>query len=164
MFYVFDIIPFCAENSQKINNPASGRDRIVEDMELTLAPLRGAAGFAQTRLLAFLAARIAGEPAFGLQDAAQVLVQREQGAGDAVADRRGLSLFAASIDLDREIIRSFKSGSLQRFEDDHLVCRGREILGQGNAIDGNVAFAAFKDADAGGSSLALAHGLGVATA
>ena len=54
--------------------------------ESALAELRGAAGGLEAVLLALLHSGVAGEEAGGLEGGAVVLIDDDQGAGDAVAD------------------------------------------------------------------------------
>ena len=68
-----------------------------------LAELRSAAGSLQAVLLTFLHTRIAGQEAGLLQGGAQLGVELQQGAGQAVADSASLAGTATADDVDDNV-------------------------------------------------------------
>src|SRR4051812_24424416 len=76
---------------------AEKRTHAATNGRLALGELRCAAGALQSRLLAFLDARVATQESGALQVAACVGVQKEERAADAVAHRVALGCAAATL-------------------------------------------------------------------
>src|SRR5918912_3769156 len=86
-------------------------------------------------LLAFFDARVARDEPRMLQGRAQVGVEFDERARDAVADRAGLACWPASIHVDENVKLVRRLGQLQRLADNHAQRLVRKILLEGFAID-----------------------------
>src|SRR5450631_2518246 len=86
-----------------------------------LRELRAAARLAPTDLLALDLARIAGDEPGRAQWLAQVLVEFEQRARDAVTDRAGLAGDAAAVDRNRDVEARRHLHELERLANDHAA-------------------------------------------
>src|SRR5581483_7420093 len=102
---------------------------------LPLRELRRLARLVQARLLPLDLARVARQVALALEEDAEVGIDLDERAGDAVADRSGLPRRAASVHADAEVVLSLEVGHLQRREHRLAVEEPREVLLERLAVD-----------------------------
>jgi hypothetical protein len=118
-----------------------------------LRELEAAAGAGLAVLLAFLDARVAGQQAARLQDAAEFRLAADEGAGDAVAQGEGLSDLAAAADGGDDVELVGHAGDGQRLNDVVAHHIAHEVAVEGAAVDLDLAGAG-PEADGGGGFLA----------
>src|SRR5580658_186668 len=122
---------------------------------LTLGVLRTATRFATADLLALDLARIARDEPGIAQWLAQRLIVLEQGTGDAVADRAGLTGDATAIDRDVNVEPAHELYRLERLTHDHAPGLAAEEGVERALVDGDLAAAGLQ-IDARGGRLAPA--------
>ena len=122
-----------------------------------LAELRRTTGSLQAVLLALLHTRIAGEEASLLNRGTQLLVGLDQRAGDAVTDRGGLTVYAASIHLTKNIETTGGLGQGQGLTYGHLQRLYAKVVINIALVDSYIAFAGHQT-HAGNGLLAPANG------
>src|SRR6476469_8252570 len=122
--------------------PASSSSFIVTSTKefsllglLALAELETGAGALLAVLLAFLLARIARQEPGRLEAVAQLAVELEQSARDAVPDRAGLARAAAARHRDTDVEPLHRLRQLQRLLDDHLQHFVGEVAVERTAVD-----------------------------
>lgn len=123
----------------------------------TLGELEAGAGTGTTGLFAFLHPRIAGEEALGLDQLAVLGVEKGERAGDRMADRDGLRVLATAFDDGFHVELVDHVQGLERRDDGVLEVDRREVILEGNAVDGHFP-GSFADPDVGDRSLAAAGG------
>ena len=106
-------------------------------MQSALAELRSAACSFETVLFALFHSRVAGQETGSLQSGAIVLIQNDEGAGDAMTDRAGLTGNAAAFDGGFHIDLADGAGSDQGLTDDELQGLKAEIIIDLTAVDGD---------------------------
>src|SRR3954454_724259 len=102
---------------------------------LALAELETGAGALLAVLLAFLLARIARQDPGRLEAVAQLAVELEQSARDAVPDRAGLARATAARHRDVDVEPLHRLRQLQRLLDDHLQHFVGEVAVERAAVD-----------------------------
>ena len=102
---------------------------------LTLGELGSATGCLEAVLLSFLHSGVAGQEAGGLQGAAELGVQGQQGTGDAVTDSAGLAGNAAASHIDNHIHSVNHTGGNQGLTDNELQGVQAKVLVDVAAID-----------------------------
>ena len=114
-----------------------------------LAELRRAAGGFEAVLFALLHAGIAGEVTGSLELSAVVLIQLEQGAGNAVTDGAGLAGDAAAADGGFNVDLAEKVQSGEGLADQQLQGLQTEVIVDIPAVDGDGAGAVGEEVNAG---------------
>ncbi len=147
-----------ASRAALVDFAALHSQRIAAD-ELTLRELEAAAGLGAAVLLAFDDARVAGQEAALLQDAAQIRFHVGQRLGQAVAHRAGLARQTATGHGADDVVLVRAGGSGQRLLDHHAQHRTGEVDFLVTGVDRDLAGARL-DPDAGDGVLALAGGIG----
>src|SRR6185312_9054686 len=104
-------------------------------LSLALTELETSPGALLTILLALLLARVAGQEAGGLQPVAQLDVELEQSARDAVPDRSGLARAATPGHGDGDVELLHRLRQLQGLLDDHFQNFIGKVDVEGAAID-----------------------------
>src|SRR5215204_624237 len=112
---------------------------------LALRELRSLAGLVQAGLLALDLAGVACQEALALQHRPELRIGLDERPGDAVADRAGLSRWAAALDARTEVVRALGAGDLQRRQHRRAVGGAREVLLQRPAVDPGHAVARAQD-------------------
>src|SRR4051794_7338455 len=122
--------------------PASSSSFIVTStkefsllLSSALAELEPRTGTLLAILLAFLLARVARQEAGRLEAVAQLGVESEQSAGDAVPNGAGLARAAAPGDADGDVELLHRLGQLQGLLDDHLEHFVRKVVVERPAVD-----------------------------
>src|ERR1700736_2566462 len=101
---------------------------------LALRELRGLAGLVEPGLFALDLACIARQIPLALQRHTQLRVGVDEGAGDAVPDRAGLTARTAAVDADAQVVRALGARRLQRGGSERAVRRARGALLEGRAV------------------------------
>ena len=138
------------------------RGKTLANERLALAELLGAAGLAQTNLLTFDFAGVAGHEAGSRQNGLETRVVVDQSAGDAVAHSTSLAGFAAAGHVHHDVERFDIFGELQGLHDDHAAGFALEEFVEITAVDHDLARAAL-DENASHRALATAGAVVVVT-
>src|SRR5262249_30175842 len=122
------------------NGRQAGRvsSRPTTPLQAAALPLRELGCFArlvQAGLLALDLAGVAGEEALALERDAEVGVDLDEGAGDAVADRAGVARGAAAVPPDAQVVGARELGGLERRQDHLPMGEPREVRGELLAVD-----------------------------
>src|SRR5689334_19954618 len=120
---------------------------------LPLRVLELRAGARLPVLLALLHPRIAGEQAGPLEGLAQLVVELQERARDAVADRACLSGGPAAAHVHDGVELAHRVGQLERLGDHHPQRLAREVVLEGAPVDQDTALAGLQP-DAGDGGLA----------
>src|ERR1035437_593892 len=109
---------------------------IREVTSLSLGVLRGFAGSLEAVLLSLLHARVAGQkPGLTQGKAVALRIELKQSSSDAVADRPGLTGYAAALDLDLSIERALGPGDAERQAHVGFVDGVAEMSFEGSIVD-----------------------------
>src|SRR5215213_10239413 len=111
----------------------------VHRSSLSLRELEALARALLPVLLALLDAGVARDQAGVLERGAQVCVELDQGACDAVANRAGLARGSAALDVDQDVEFAGRLRQLERLADDHPQRLVREILFESLLVDADIA-------------------------
>src|SRR4029079_1045127 len=124
---------------------------LAGELTLRVLELRARAGLSV--LLALLHPRIAGEEAGPLEGLAELVVELQQRAGDAVTDRPRLAGGAGGAHVHDGVELPHRVGELQRLGDHHPQRLAREVVLEGAPVDQDAALAGMQP-DAGDGGLA----------
>ena len=130
---------------------------IVVRWRLTLGELEAGAGTWLTWLLALFHPWITGEETFRLDELAVLRVELGKGAGDRVADRDGLGMFATTFNDHFHIELVDHVHDLERGDNCVLEIEGREVFLKGESVDGHFT-GTFGNPCAGDGGLAATRG------
>ena len=119
------------------------------ELKSALAELRSATGGFEAVFLSFLHSRVAGQEACGLEGGAELGVDAEKCACNAMTDGACLAGDAAAFDGADQIDLAQQIGSSQRLTDNHLQGVQAEVLIDIPAVDGDGAGAVGEQMDAG---------------
>ena len=109
-----------------------------------LGELEPFAGARLTGFFPFFHAGIAGQHAAGLEVAAEVFIVFDEGAGDAVTERTGLSGCAAAGDVGGNVKRTFHAREFQRLQNVAAGRIGRKIFFESFVVDRDLARTRFQ--------------------
>src|SRR5262249_41890619 len=100
-----------------------------------LRVLRPLTGLVTAVLLALDLAWVGGDEARALQGRAELRVREQEGARDAVANRRRLRGDAAAADAHRRVVLASRLGDVERLVDDHPRRLAAEVVVGGSGVD-----------------------------
>src|SRR5262249_15602770 len=112
---------------------------------LALRELRRLASLVQAGLLPLDDASVSGQEALALERHAQVRIDLDERAGDAVPDGAGLSARPAAVDADAEVVLTFEPGDAERGEHHRAVRQAREVLLDRLAVEPGLSVAGPQD-------------------